>query len=368
MILYKLNNFNTIQWWEIELSGLDVTINWGSRLPVRLTDCNDIITLSSPEKAEQEYKSRIAHQIERKGYTETIPTSVPDLPMLAQIYNPKFQFDEFAVQPKLDGIRCIATKNDMISRRNSQITSSPSIALLLNYLPEEIKLDGELYIPNTPFNTIQSYIMRQTPDPGISKIVEYHIFDVIDIEAPFTERYNAALHMLSILEETYFRIRTTPHHPLQSHPWFSQHFPFKIVPTNFFNCSSSSPEGQKIIKSEFDAWKGLGYEGAMIRDSSSPYEPNKRSRNLLKYKSYHESEFKIVDIIPGHNDQAVFVCKTGTSTTNINPKFSHARRRQILKYKHHYIGMWLKVEHEGQNETGKLRCPVGTDIIDEPTK
>ncbi len=341
-------------------------ITWGSKLPIQETQCQENYTYNTPEEAAREAQSRVQHQIERKGYSYDIPSSPPDLPMLAQEYGKDRYWEPgFATQPKLDGIRCVATNETMLSRKNRSFSSAPWISLLLSYLPEHIKLDGELYIPNTPFHTIQSYIMRETPDRTVSGIIEYHIFDCIDTNQSFGYRYETCKQAFDILEKAYINIRTTANHPLQKFQYYSTKFPFKLVPTLFHEEQVSTKVGKQIIEEQLAHWKSLKFEGVMIRDLETPYEINKRSHSLLKYKTFLDHEFKIIDVIEGHDKQAVFVCTTDDGTEfRVSPKYNKSRRQQILLYKQNYVGKWLKVEHEGFFETGKPRCPVGVYIYD----
>ncbi len=71
----------------------------------------------------EEYYSRIAYQRDRKGYSVEIPTSRPSLPMLAQEYKKNPEFAQTALQPKLDGIRCIMSNEGLLSRKNRYFTS-----------------------------------------------------------------------------------------------------------------------------------------------------------------------------------------------------------------------------------------------------
>ena len=55
----------------------NVTIEWGQRLPISESQNTVTEEFSSPEKAEDEYRSRINKQINRRGYENTIPSVKP---------------------------------------------------------------------------------------------------------------------------------------------------------------------------------------------------------------------------------------------------------------------------------------------------
>jgi len=357
MILYKLNNFNDISWWQILQDDTTCYISWGSSLPA--IESKNVQTCLL-----KEYQSRIDHQIDRKGYTEEIPTHQPSLPMLAQVYEArKHKFSEYALQPKLDGIRCIMSKDGLLSRKNSQITSCPHMEMYLPSIPEGIKLDGELYIKNTPYSTIESYVMRSTPNLAVSKLIEYHIYDIIDLEAPFSARIDEVQRIVRVLEDSFIRFLTTDH-PFKKLPYFSHNCPFKVVYTEMYNTPQEKMDGN--VSEFFNRMKEQKYEGAMIREMNSPYEPNKRSKSLLKVKSFLDSEFKIIDIVETDkgNSAVLVLITSGGMEFNCSFKSTNEQRRKMLRYKESRIGKMCRVEYEGLHDTGIPRCPVGIHIYD----
>lgn len=367
--LYKLNSSGNVSWWQISLENCTVRISWGHRLPI--SETNNVIeeSLSSPEEAGDEYRSRVNKQRDRRGYEETVSTFKPISPMLCQEYRklspPKFP--SFALQPKLDGIRALISKEQIVSRRNTLLTSIPHIELYALHLPEDIILDGELIIRNTPLNIIESYVMRQTPDLKVCKEIEFHIFDIIDTEAPFVERIKAAQDILESLEDRYTFYRQSPKSPYKDHPYFSHKFPFKIVQTVLHDDPLSTPTSLDSVDSYFEECISLGYEGIIIRNSEGTYQIGTRSSQILKLKKFFDNEFQIIDVVPGKGDQAVFVCKThshpSSATFSCSFKGTHALRKQQLLDRKFLIGKWLTVEHEGINpDSGKPRCPIGLKI------
>ena len=356
--LYILNNFNDISWWKIEFNPETKTnvITWGRRThhhpPQESHHGQQVLENSTID----EFNSRVAYQIDRKGYSVEIPTCQPSFPMLAQEYKKNPLFDKTALQPKLDGIRCIMSRDGLLSRKNKYFSSCPHLELYLHKLPEGIKLDGELIIPNSPINTIESFVMRQTPDLRICQEIEYHVFDIIDTEAPFSERILEAARIVEEIEEYYVKCWTTENHPYQKIGYFSKKCPFKIVHTILHD----EPVSDDALKDQFDEFKEQGYEGMMVRNLDAPYEINKRSPGLLKMKSFVDSEFEIVDVVPGSNGAGVFVCTTSSGQEfKCSFRGTAAKRKQILIYKQNYIGKFLKVEFEGLSEYGIPRCPVG---------
>ena len=360
--LYKLNTSGQISWWKITLSNNTVTIEWGHRLPI--CESQNIVTeeLTSPEEAEAEYYSRIRKQVDRRGYEDSPPSCKPLMPMLCQEYKklspPKFQ--SFALQPKLDGIRALISKEQIVSRRNTLLRSIPHIELYANHLPDDIILDGELIIKNTPLNIIESYVMRSTPDLKVCKEIEYHIFDVVDTEAPFIERMKVVQDIFESLEDRYTFYRQSPKSPYKDHPYFSHKFPFKIVPTYCFEEPIPKDDADSPINIYFDECIAAGQEGIIIRNLEGPYQIDVRSKHILKMKEFFDNEFQIIDVVRGKADCGIFVCKTHNGETfSCSFKGTHPIRKQQLKDRLFYIGKWLTISHEGIGDSGRPRCPVG---------
>lgn len=361
--VYKLNNFNNITWWTIEQTqhipnlSWSITISWGHRLPIGTANGNiETYTYDTEEEASQEYTTRINKQLNRRGFTVDIPTKVPDLPMLCHEYRNPPTWDTFAVQPKIDGIRCIAS--DQLTSRTSQlITSCPHIEMYLSSLPQEIKLDGELVIPNVPWVITEGYVNRHIPSKECLEI-EYHVFDIIDLEAPFWARSQEVERIIKTLEAKYLEF-SYPTHAYFKSPHRSKKFPFKIVPTTIYE----EPLDDEVVKKHFKASCDAGFEGLIVRNASASYQPAKRSSEILKLKQFFDKEYKIIDIIPDKRGEGKLVCELPSgSTFNCNFKATSAKKQQMLTYKHRYIGKLVTVEFEGIHESGRPRNPVGIKI------
>ena len=102
------------------------------------------------------------------------------LPMLAQNYFkqkklPKFPID---IQPKLDGVRCMAKWEDdrvVLMSRGGEEYIIPHISKEIEqFLPEGSVLDGEIYIHGVMLQTINNYI--NTPQKATEQL-QYHVYD-----------------------------------------------------------------------------------------------------------------------------------------------------------------------------------------------
>jgi DNA ligase-1 len=98
----------------------------------------------------------------------------------------------------------------------------------------------------------------------------------------------------------------------------------------------------------YEDYVNEGYEGQMIRLDGN-YE-NKRSKYLLKHKSFIDEEYIILDVVEGIGNKTgmvgsfVFETKTGL-TFNASPKFSHDVCTEMWLNKDKLIGQPATVKY-----------------------
>ena len=106
--------------------------------------------------------------------------------MLAHKYNPDKADYPAYIQPKLDGVRCLFTKDGAFSRAGNQFMNVKHIEEDLQDLFKVcpwIALDGELYNHNLKddFEKIISLVRKQKPtDEDRSearRLTQYHVYD-----------------------------------------------------------------------------------------------------------------------------------------------------------------------------------------------
>lgn len=370
--LYKLNNSNRISWWKIEQDvdehnnlKAGYSISWGQ--DTHTSSNSNHYSTPTPERAAVEMAALIEKQIQRKGYTKHKPTTVPDLPMLAQswkdhVTKSREPFQQAYLQPKLDGIRCLATRSSITSRRLDKIVSCPHIEYLLEHLSDEHKLDGELYIHGVDLQTMQSYVLRNRPH-RLYKEIEYHVFDYVDTEMPFRERYALLRNIVKELMVVHADLSATYNsipEKLRTQTVLSETCPIKLVTTTFVQDSTHNKSFLKTLKTFHKDAVDVGYEGAIIRNPESPYELNYRSPNLLKFKERMDAEFKCIDIVEGYNQTGIFVCKTKDGNIfEATPSWTTDKKRWLLRNKEKHIGRWVTVEFEKYSKDGVPLKPVG---------
>jgi len=288
--LYKRNSSGSIQCWNIWVSGNEdnaiINIEYGV-VDGKIQRTQEHISLGknigkSNETTALEQAKKQAQSMWNKKLDKNYVENLIDIdnfknskikPMLAHNLKDKEHLlkqgeTKVFYSPKLDGLRCIARKSNnnvkLWSRGGKPITSLPNIAEELNKIMENGEIwDGELYSHETSFNDI-THIVRQEKElpEGYEKIL-YNIFDMIS-SSPFRDRYS---HLKSKIKNSKL---------------------LKIVETYSETFSNEN------IEMYHDKFTKNKYEGVIIRvDNDSPYE-QKRSTNLLKFKKFIDSEFKVV--------------------------------------------------------------------------
>jgi len=241
---------------------------------------------NSHQQAEAEIAAEYQKKLDR-GYFEDIE-SVDKVefvkPMLAQDWakrGHKVDLSEgvFA-QPKLDGIRCVARADGLWTRQGKKIVACPhveeALAPIFARNPEMV-FDGELYNHdlNEDFNKITSAVRKAKPTEAAleesAKLIQYHIYDMVDEDIVFSRRSAALMNMLA-------------QDPADC---------IKVVQTK-------KVETKETLDALYGRWMQEGYEGQMIRVDVA-YE-NKRSSSLLKRKEFITEEFPVKAIHEGEGN------------------------------------------------------------------
>lgn len=309
------------------------------------------------EQAVSETESRYRKKI-KKGYKTEIPTDLTKAdtnalglpkPMLAHPIH-KVKLVEFPahIQPKLDGHRSIITRRNgrmmIYSRGGDEIKSMEHVlACFDNVVAEDMFLDGELYVHGMKLQDIGSLIKKR--QPGSEKVV-FHAYDIM-LDQPYAQRLNILRAMINtdrLLDESVI-----------------------LTPTNIV----SSMEEAMVFRNQAIE---DGYEGAMLRTPDEGYQAGKKSRTLLKLKTFDDSEHAIVDVIEGKDRRvndivlkvALFICETPegkrfevTSMGNMYEKDATWRNREK------FIGKSITVQHSGYTKDSIPWHPVALRLRED---
>ena len=193
--IYKRDTLGKIRFWQAEVDGYSYRTIAGvdgepsSVVTSGWTRCVGKQGRTSEQQAEFEAASDMKKKLDRE-YRNTIAdvdtkVSAWVKPMLAHKYE-GWQGPCFS-QPKLDGIRCIATSSGLYSREGKEFVAAPHIQHALEDVfnnDDSIVFDGEFYNHDyhDDFNAIASAVKRTKPssaDLNVSaKLVQYHVYDL----------------------------------------------------------------------------------------------------------------------------------------------------------------------------------------------
>lgn len=294
-LIFKIDSEGRVRTWRMEqdgsrfrtiaglLNGKEVVSGW--------TQARAASQATDTEQARFEVIAKYKHQLDRE-YRPTIEEARQagatfHEPMLAKTYN-AFPGPRY-VQPKLDGIRCVARVEGLFTRQGQPITAVPHIhSVLLDTVFKQnphVILDGELYNHDfkDDFGAISSIVRKKNPTADqlvkAESLMQYHVYDMagtgID-HHPFPTRL-----------DIYRAFVLTANCP----DW--------IVPVETLYATT-----QEQADEHYGHYVELGYEGAMYRCPNAPYEIGKRSSALLKRKQFLTQEFKLKRIEEGKGNWA----------------------------------------------------------------
>ena len=261
-------------------------------------------------------------------------------------------FNGVYISPKLDGVRCIMTKDGAFSRTGKKYISFPHIARELKPLFDQhpgLILDGEIYTHklNKDFNKIISLAKKMKPTADelaeSEKFLEYWVFDIPSNTGKFSIRYQE-LDRLITAGASYYG-------------WKS----IKL-------CFHRLIERPEQIEECLQEYITEGYEGIMINTPNGLYE-HKRSKALLKYKLFVDQEFEIFNITEGIGNRSGMFGRA--IMKNKDGKFFESNARgtvefytQLLRDRLKLKGKMATVRYQNLTPDGVPRFPVIVAIRD----
>jgi DNA ligase-1 len=268
-------------------------------------------------------------------------------PMLAYKLNQhKINFKEFIyMQPKLDGVRCLFTKDGAFSRTGKQFMNVQHIKEELQEFFDQnpaMVLDGELYNHNlrNDFEKIISLVRKQKPtDEDRSearKLTQYHVYDYTNTSMSNMVNYKYRLNQLTCSD---------------------------IYTSSIHYVESRRVKSMKQAKDFHIRKLAEGYEGSILR-TNTPYKHG-RSWGLMKFKDFHDAEATIVDYQEGKgkrlgtigkfimqdDDGNVFGCPPGKG-------YNYSDMKCILENIHKYMGQRATFTYFERTKAGSYRHPL----------
>ena len=251
------------------------------------------------------------------------------------------------MQPKLDGVRCLFTKDGAFSRTGKQFMNVQHIEKMLSHFFKTCPwtvLDGELYNHDLKddFEKIISLVRKQKPTDEeraeAHKMIQYHVYDYTGKDYKSNEglSYKERLDNLTCSD---------------IYCWSVQYVETKRVAT---------PAMSKVIHQEN---LDLGYEGSILR-TDTPYKHG-RSFGLMKFKDFSDAEANIVNYEEGKGKRAgtlgkfimqddygnIFGCPPGKG-------YNYSDMKCMLENIHKYMGQRATFTYFQRTKAGSYRHPL----------
>ena len=242
----------------------------------------------------------------------------------------KFNPENYIVERKFDGIRCIAINNNgeiILQSRNGKVLDVPIIKeSLMNAIPPGTMVDGEIVAKDGQFESLN----RKDEN------LVYMIFDVI-----FTEGKKVQMplyHRLVIIDHEVYE---------NDHVKISQEIKFKSM-------------------DEIDNWiKETGAEGIVAKDPNSLYTYGNR-KEWIKYKLFKECTAKVVGFTKGtgkrDRDDMIgaiqIIPEDSTVISKCGSGFSDADLIRMKKLIDNGNDILVNVKYQNLTNDGYLRFPI----------
>ena len=234
-------------------------------LPIERRTCKHLRTFRG-EQAEQE---RLGARLSKSSAaTPSTARTVPNL-LLAERWENDIDLAGWWMSEKLDGVRAWWTGREFLSRQGNVYCAPDWFVAGLPSLP----LDGELWLDRKTFQRTVSIVRRHDQSEHWRRIA-FVVFDAPAANGPFESRQ-------AFLDATLREHRPQYARVLQQE-----------------RCT-----GIAHLQTELARVETLGGEGLMLRQPESRYEPG-RSSTLLKVKTFHDAEARVVEHLPGRGRHA----------------------------------------------------------------
>ena len=247
------------------------------------------------------------------------------------------------IQPKLDGVRCLFTKDGAFSRTGKQFKNLTHIELrLIPFFKDnpDVILDGELYNHELKddFEKIISLVRKQKPTADdrldAKNLVQFHVYDYFD--GVIYDSYKTRMQQL-VNSDVYNK-------------------DIKYVPAKLVDSYNYARDIHATFLSE-------GYEGSIIR-LNGLYKHG-RSYDLMKFKDFSDAEATIVGYELGKgkrtgtlgkflmlDDEGVqFGCPPGKG-------YSYKDLANMLLNINDYIGQRATFTYFQRTQAGSYRHPL----------
>ncbi len=253
---------------------------------------DDNSRFSGIERAVTAMDTAIRTYINKKGYYKSREealagmTKIDSCLLLSTYKDGCLSFPCIAMQ-KIDGLRARWDGATLLSRGGKEIKGLEHIT---TQLPHGTQVDGELYVPDTTLEEIQSIVLG-TRDK--SEVV-YCIFDEPSLSVPYEDR----------LKQLHDRGYSSP-----------------CLAVPYTMCNSQEEADSMYTSHLKDEW-----EGTVYRLPGDMYVP-KRSTTAIKRKPFKEEEFKIDSWEYDKDGHLLFILRSSVGNFRVVPSWTDEQRR-----------------------------------------
>ena len=268
----------------------------------------------------------------------------------------------WAVSKKIDGVRCSFYWKDGEVKSASrgggdydystyQLREHPLLRSILSTHPDGV-LDGELYKHGKSLQQISGAARMEKTVAGCDWL-EYYVYDIMIPDTTFTDRYVLLHELTELINQEAFN---------PEREWSKEDLRMQVVPHVFITGDNKKDQ----IMDLHNQYVAEGWEGCVARDVSKPYKYGGRGMEMLKFKMYKDSEFKITGISEGLREEDM--CFTLTTDDGIEfkakPMGSRELKQQYREDLDKLIGKMATVKYFYLSDEGTPLQPVLKAIRD----
>jgi len=354
-MLYTKTASGGINYWEIRTEGAYIHSRWGTMGGEELTDCvtaegknvGRSNETTATHQAQLEAQSKHDKKLRMK-YFESIEDAQGKLnlkPMLAgKLDEKRAKKISFPVhvQPKLNGVRCIAYALPdgsvrLMSRGGKDYTLPHIQDELKGVLADGRHIDGELYAHGISLQRTVSLIKTYCEESVQVRFSLYDNFWIDKAEMPWMERFDELV-------------------------LFQAGFPWKYLDLTRTDEATTMAQVDRM----HDEYVAQKYEGAIVRLLQGAYRIAARSNELLKYKKFLDDEFVVKGWEIGRSGHIVFICvQEEGKEFRVAPEGTAEERAEMLADAPNKIGQKLTVRYKDRSDDNIPQHLVGVAFRSE---
>jgi len=292
-------------------------------------------------------KKNLAIGISTKTLNKVQSNFIPTFEVsLAQKFDRKRMSDWVYIEPKLDGIRCLAIVENnevkLFTRQGKLVTNFDETVGKELLLMGNGCYDGE--IMSKDFTELMRQVYRK--ENNNIDDVYFAIFDYLTLDE--------------------WKEKKGKHTLKDRKKFLSKQIGTKYAKENLKYLKQVRFEPQllpsdKVLKETHDRWVSQGYEGIMIKDTDSVYQ-FKRDWSVMKYKVFFDADCKVIALQEGTGKHTgklgSFLVDYKGTKVNVGSGLTDAIREQIWKDPNSHIGRTIEVRYQEETPDGSLRFPT----------